>query len=215
MPKRKGAEDEAAADPDKLVRQSAGVYHSADGRFQVQQSDATWFVVDTQQTNELGQELIHGPFASLKQARAAMPGARDVTPLPRTRPRPAEPTPKRKPPPPTWIDRLPESEQTKVRRLIRALEEQGVADAEALVRRDFQAGVPAMVTRLIEARLAAVVDELAGDGREAERAAEIIRRVVEILTAEGSTVRAPLPGWLLIETGREPDPPNRRIRLGD
>src|SRR5687768_10120529 len=67
--------------PDDLVRESAGEYKSGDGRFTVRQSDATWYLVDNEQTNEFGQELMHGPFASLKQAREQLAGARTVKPL--------------------------------------------------------------------------------------------------------------------------------------
>jgi hypothetical protein len=70
----------APADPDSLVRQTAGSYRSGDGRFEIRQSDSSWFLIDTQQTNEFGQELLRGPFASLKAARDQLPGARRVTP---------------------------------------------------------------------------------------------------------------------------------------
>ena len=67
--------------PDDVVRQAAGNYLSGDGRFEVRQSESNWYVVDTAQANEFGQELMHGPFGSLKEATAAIPGARDVKPL--------------------------------------------------------------------------------------------------------------------------------------
>ena len=76
-----------AREPDDLVREAPGSYVSGDERFEVRQSDSTWYVVDRQQTNELGQELMHGPFASMKAARAAMPGARDIKPGGRARDR--------------------------------------------------------------------------------------------------------------------------------
>lgn len=214
MPRKKRDQGDAAADPDSLVRQSAGAYRSADGRFTVEQSDANWFLVDTQQTNELGQELIHGPFATLKQARAAVPGARNVTPLPRTRRRPPAAKPAPKPAPPSWIDRLPEAERAEISRLIAALEREGVADAEALVRRDRQANVPAVVTRLIERRLDELVTEVADSAPERERARALVERVAAVLSGDRPGARQALPGWALVEIGAEPPPPNRRIRLG-
>ena len=64
------------ADPDKLVRQQAGTYRTADERFEIREADVGWFLVDSEQTNEFGQELIQGPFSTLKAVRAALPGAR-------------------------------------------------------------------------------------------------------------------------------------------
>lgn len=77
--------------PDDVIRQEAGSYVSGDGRFEIRQSEADWYLVDTEQTNELGQELMQGPFASLKAAREAMPGARSIKPLLRSQRRPGRP----------------------------------------------------------------------------------------------------------------------------
>lgn len=63
-------------DPNKLTRESAGRYNTADGRFGVQQSSGGWMVVDEEQTNELGLALVRGPFPSLDAARAAIEDAR-------------------------------------------------------------------------------------------------------------------------------------------
>ena len=96
------------AGPDDLVRQEAGNYLSGDERFEIRQSDSAWYVVDRQQTNEFGQELMHGPFGSMKAAKSAMPGARDIKPLLRSVKRPAKAQPPKEPPkpPPSWIDKL-------------------------------------------------------------------------------------------------------------
>jgi len=115
------------------------------------------------------------------------------------------------PPPPSWIDQLPKVDAAAVRKLIGALEHEGIADAEALVRRDREGLLPAVATRLIERRLEAQVGEL--PARERDEALALLRRATEILTAEGSTVTDPLPGWVLVEVGPEPEPPNRRIDL--
>jgi hypothetical protein len=220
--RKKSKKTDEPADPDSLVRQTAGSYLSGDGRFEVRESDSNWFLIDMQQTDEFGQELLQGPFPSLKAVRERMPGARAITPLPRSRPRPAgkaragkapakAATPAPSPPPPTWIDRLPAKEASDVRRLIRAAERERLTDADALVRKDRGGLEPIVATGLIQRRLDALVDDLPKDEREAAR--RLLGRALEILTAEGAGARKPLPGWMLIETGPERDPPNRRIRL--
>lgn len=202
---------------DDLVRETAGNYVSGDGRFEVRQSDSTWYVVDREQTNEFGQELIHGPFGSMKAAKAAVPGARDVRPLlrSRTRPKPAAPKPKPKepkPPPDTWIDRLPREEATEVKRLIRAVEKEGMEDADALVRRDRAGLQPAIAQALLDRRVENAIVELPENERS------VARRVLKRLGATISASEAngdPLPGWALFETGPAREPTKRRLRLGD
>ena len=87
------AQKKAAAppDPNRLVRVSAGRYRSEDERFEVREGGTGWFVTDAQQTNEFGQELVTGPYATLAAVREALPEARRTTlrPLPRTRTRQA------------------------------------------------------------------------------------------------------------------------------
>lgn len=218
MPKRKA---DAPVDPDKLVRQAAGSYRTADDRFEVREAAGEWFLVDTQQSNEFGQELMRGPFETLKAVRAEIPRARETEPAaPSRRPRqpakkPAkrEPTakPKAPPPPPSWIDQLPRNEAARLRRAIRALEEAGVPDAETIVRRDRDGLFPLIATRLIEGRLDSMIEELPAKDRK--RARDVADRVIEILSVEGAKVADPLPGWTLVEVGPEPEPPNRRIDL--
>ena len=215
MPKAKGPA--GPDDPDKLLRQAAGTYRTADGRFEVRGGTASgWFLVDTEQTNDFGQELIQGPFATLADVRAAIPSARStkITPIrplaaPSRRPRKA--TAPKPPPPPSWIEQLPAAEAAAVRRLIRAVEGEGVTDAEALVRRDRDGTGPAIATRIIERRLAAIVDELPERARPGAR--ELIRRATEVLTAEGTAMPKGVPGWSLVEIGPEPEPENRRITI--
>lgn len=82
MPKSRGATP--SGDPDKLQRQAAGTYRTADGRFEVRGgSTAGWFLVDSEQANDFGQELIQGPFATLAAVRGAIPSARStkITPI--------------------------------------------------------------------------------------------------------------------------------------
>jgi hypothetical protein len=207
----------AQDDPDKLLRQAAGTYRSADERFEVRQTDQGWYLVDAEQTDDFGQELVRGPFPTLAAVRTAIPPARSskVVPLPRrvapTGKRGAAKPPKARPrpiaPPPTWIDRLPAAEATEVRRLVRGLEAEGIQKAEQLVQRDREGLLPAVVTQLIQRRLGAILD----GANQSER--ELVARVVALLTADGVAPRDALPGWMLVEIGPEPVPPNRRIGL--
>lgn len=209
---------DAAADPERLVRQQAGTYRTADERFEIREADLGWFLVDSEQTNEFGQELIQGPFATLKAVRAALPGARAAKPAGRPRATPKKAAaatrskePSKPPPPQSWIEQLPKAEATGVRKLIGALEREGIADADALVRRDREGLLPAVAARLIERRLDALVADLPDAEQKAGRA--LVRRAAEVISAEGSTLREPLPGWTLVELGPEAEPPNRRIDL--
>lgn len=218
MPKRK---TDAPADPDKLLRQERGTYHTADGRFEARETAGEWFLVDTEQSNEFGQELIRGPFATLKALRAAIPEARDSKAAP-MKPRPAA-VPKRgakakattEPPkrPPSWIDELPRTESARVRLLIRTLEGAGIENAEALVRRDREGLFPTVAAALIQRRLDALVEDLPEKGRKPAR--DLVRRAAEVLSDAGMGLPEPLPGWSLVELGPEPGPSNRRIVLGE
>jgi hypothetical protein len=201
-------------EPDDLVRVAPGSYVSGDARFEVRQSDSTWYVVDLQQTNELGQELMHGPFPSMKAAREQMPGARDITPLLRSRARPPARSTTRKqappPPKPTWMDKLPSAEGTEVRRLIRTLEQEGMADAEALVRRDHGGLQPAIASALLEGKIAALIDALPEHERALGR--KLMTQIGEVISASDATPGS-LPGWALFETGPGREPTKRRLRI--
>ena len=162
---------DAPADPDKLIRQEAGSYRTADDRFEAREANGGWFLVDTAHTNEFGQELIQGPMSTLKALREAIPAARGAKPAP-IRPKkqagkPARQEPPPPPPPPTWIEGLTATERRDVKRLIGELEAEGITDAEALVRRDRDGLMPVVATALIERRLAGIVED----------APEIVRRV--------------------------------------
>jgi hypothetical protein len=216
MPPKKSKTD-AKADPDGLIRQKAGIYRTADDRFEVRQEGLGWFVLDTAQANEFGQPLIHGPLETMAAVREALPGARKTKALPRktaARGKPARRSaakPEPPPPPPSWIDKLPASEAAEVRKLIRALEREGIPEAEELARRDREGLLPAVAAQLIERRLRALVEELPSKERDTARG--LVRRVAEILSADGTTRGAGLPGWTLVEIGPDGESPNRRIVL--
>jgi GNAT superfamily N-acetyltransferase len=84
VPKKDPAATKQAApvDPDKLVREKAGAYRSADGRFTVEsQASGAWFVVDSGQLDELGMARVLGPFATLDDAKDAISHARSAPPV--------------------------------------------------------------------------------------------------------------------------------------
>lgn len=201
---------DAAPDPDRVIRETAGTYRSEDGRFEIRQGGVGWYLVDSERTNELGQELLHGPFATLKEARDEIPAARKVVQLagPKPRPRKASaPTPP--PPPKTWIDHLPEAEQADVRRLIKAVERAGIADAEGLVKNARGSNEPVIAKALIEVRLSQLIDE--GGAAERNGRRDLVRRVIGILADDGLTLGQSLPRWEVVETDPDRQAP-RRLR---
>lgn len=220
MPKRTA---DPPPDPDRLVRQSAGTYRTEDDRFEVRSGDTGWFVVDSEQTNEFGQELMHGPFATLKAAREAVPGARSpkVTALRRPRPRPRQrkgdeadaPPARRKPR--TWLDDLATADARRARALIRALDRRGFTDADGLVRQDREGFFPVVAARLVEEEVARLVDDWPEATRTEARA--LVARVLAIVTQRGGEVDAPLPGWRLVEVPHDgaAEREERTIELGE
>ena len=224
MAAAKAKKEKSPPGPDDLVRESAGAYRSGDERFRVEKSDVGWYLIDNEQANEFGQQLIHGPLPTLDAVREQIPGARELKPLLRLRPpthkgptprdaakavRPA-PAPPPPPPPVSWIDRLPGKEAADVRRLIRALEREGLADAEELVKRHRDDPSPVIATRLIEQRLRALIDEQPEIDRE--RAQALVREVARILGTGGATVERPAPRWALVEVRDGAELPRTRIR---
>jgi hypothetical protein len=67
----------------RLVRDSAGSYHTPDKRFGVTKEGPSWWARDTKQLDELGQPHVMGPFATLDQVRSAIEAAaqQKVVPL--------------------------------------------------------------------------------------------------------------------------------------
>jgi len=191
--------------PDDLVRASAGNYRSGDDRFEVQKSAQGWYVLDTQHADELGQQLIHGPFSTLDAVRNALPAVRQLKPMPRILPVRRRPAPraKPKPPPRSWIDELPAAEGKRVRQLIGALENKGIEDAEELVRRQLHSDEALIAARLLDARLGAL---LAGRS-EAEQA--LVMQAIELVA--DSAPSDDLPGWSVVEVEAGTRPQGKRI----
>lgn len=179
-----------------MLRQTAGNYLSGDGRFEIRQSDTNWYLVDREQANEFGQELMHGPFSSLKAATAAVPGARDVKPLLKSAKRTPAPArkPKPSPKPRSWLNELSDPDRRSAQALINALEREGLPNPEDVVKRHRNDDA-ALAACVIEHRLATLVDESAAENRAEVRA--IVRRVLEIVAVEGAIATRPLPRWQL------------------
>lgn len=179
MPRTKRAPDDADS---SLTRLGGGRWQTRDERFTIEPQSGTWVVVDAEQTDELGQPLVRGPFRSLAEAKAAIGAARATGPAtspfagrPRRgvsegAPRPAAarrakaaaPAPRamsRTAPAtaePSWLADLGPADRGRARRLIEALERGGVADAESIVRRDLAGGTPALAAVAVKRRLAAL-----------------------------------------------------------
>ena len=75
-------------DKPKLKRETAGRYRSEDGRYVVLQQSGPWWLQDTQQTDELGQPALHGPFASLSEATDAIASLTGATAKPKAKSKP-------------------------------------------------------------------------------------------------------------------------------
>ena len=207
------------SDPDKLIRRAAGVYRTADDRFEVREDGGAWFLVDSEQTNEFGQEVVRGPFPSRKAAGEALAEARQPLPTPIKRPEAparstranASPKPAPPKPPRSWIEQLPPRDASVVRSLIRTLEREGVQNPERIVRRDREGDSPEIAASVIARRLAATVEGFPEEARATAR--EAIRKAVALLTRGGDRVPSPLPGWSLVESGDAPGSSRRRIAV--
>ena len=82
--------------------------------------------------------------------------ARDRTPAPvRATPKPADP------PEPGWLSDLDAATRGRARRLMARLVDDGIDDAEGLVRRDVVGGVPALAAQAIARRLAGLGEDAA------------------------------------------------------
>jgi len=209
-------------------RAEAGRYRSSDERFTISsEGPSRWFITDEQELDELGLARTVGPYDTLDDAKAAADDRRGAVPAASpladrvahggkaekgrgaaARPKPPpEPKPKSAPPPPqTWLDKLEDEDRDaarRARRLISALEDEGIADADALVRRDVLGGQPVVAARL----LARDILEAIGDSSKPQT---VIDAVTEVLGS--SKARRGLPGWKLVERDGPTDEP-RTIRL--
>jgi hypothetical protein len=211
-------------------RAEAGVYRSSDERFAIaSEGPSRWFITDEAERDELGLARTVGPYATLDDAKSAADIRRDQAPeasplaarladggtnavaKPGTKPASAgraraEPSAPPPPPPKTWLDKLADDDRTAARRakrLIAALEDEGITDADALVRRDLIGNQPAVATRLLAREILAAV----GKATKAET-------VLDAILGALATSRAGrgLPGWELVERDG-PTGEARTIRL--
>ncbi len=206
-------------------RAEAGVYQSSDERFSIRsEGPSRWFITDEEQHDEFGLARTVGPFDTLDEAKAAADALRDEAPAAspladrlakgarpasgkRGKEKPPAEEPKPPPPPPrTWLDKLEDDDREaarRARRLIAALEEEGIEDADALVRRDITGNQPVVAARLLAREILAAVGT-------ATKPDSVIEAVVEVLGS--SKVRRGLPGWELVERDGPADS-TRVIRL--
>ena len=141
------------------------------------------------------------------------------------------PPPPAPPPPKSWLETLADQDREaarRARRLIGALEEAGVADADALVRRDVVGNQPVVAARLLAVEVVraieaatrpAALDRLAKSLPAADRATARPRlaatAAVEAVLAilGGAKAQRDLPGWRLVERDGPPGE-EREISLG-
>lgn len=184
------------ADKDEgLKRLGGGRWQTRDERFTIEPQSGTWVVVDGEQSDDLGLPLVRGPFGSLRDAKAAIDGARGSKPAEsplaarakELRGRPPARTPAKtpaergkkakrdepeEPAEPRWLQDLAPDARRRARSLIDRLTEAGAPDPEGTARRDIVGEVPAVAAF-------AAVRALAGLGGDATPAA------VARLLAEG------------------------------
>jgi hypothetical protein len=207
-------------------RAEAGVYQSSDERFSIQsEGPSRWFITDGQQQDELGLARTVGPYDTLDAAKAAAEALRDQAPASSplagklakdgatpsrgkgSKAKPEATQPKPPPPPPrTWLDKLEDDDREAARharRLIAALEAEGIEDADELVQRDITGKQPVVAARLLAREILAAV----GTSTKSE---SVIESVVQALGS--SKVRRGLPGWELVERDGPTDE-ERVIRL--
>jgi hypothetical protein len=212
-------------------RVEAGRYRSSDERFTLaSDGGGRWFVTDEAELDDLGLARTIGPFATLDAAKAATGDLRSrpattsplaarlaetasrsrraVTGRAATRATRRDAPPQPAPPPRTWLDDLADRDPEAARRahrLLDALAEAGLADADALVRRDTLGDTPAIAARLLARDLVTAVARL-----QNPRPADVVEAVAAVLA--GPPTRDGLPGWELVERAG-PGGRMRRLRL--
>lgn len=211
-PKRKN-QAATSADPDRLARQPDGSYRSTDGRFGVEQANGSWFVADHEMADDFGQPRVIGPIASLKLAKDAIPRLREG-PIPLRRPikqskkRKASASASASAPPPkpeTWLDRLPADARKRAEKLVRALEREGIPDAEGVAREEIErrgSDPRPLARRILEHRLEAL-----------DKGPEVAREAARVLTQAGARTGRDLPGWALVAVEADGTLTDRRIEL--
>jgi len=113
---------------------------------------------------------------------------------------PPKPEPKSEPPPePRWIADLSPRDRGRARRLIEALTEAGVRDAENIVRQDLTGGVPTVARAAIADELAALLPSSGDEARAIERIVVKLLATLDHGGAEELGVR-----WRLVDGDDRP-----------
>ena len=108
----------------------------------------------------------------------------------------------------TWLDELEDKDRAMARtarRMIDALDREGIADADSLVRRDVLGNEPIVATRLLARDVLAAID-----GLKDTSPAKVAAAVADVLAS--SKHRTALPGWRLVEQD-SPTHETRGLRL--
>ena len=211
MPTQKQAK-ESADDLDALKRLPDGGYRSGDGRFTVEQANGSWFLADHEMADDFGQARVIGPLATLKDVRVAIPRLRSE-PIPLRKPiKQAAAKAKAAPPPKpeTWLDRLGADDRRRAERIVRALEKEGLTDADSLAQRliEGRSDAAAVARRLLEARLDGLLADAKGDARA------VVDAVVQLMAGGGARTARDLPGWALVAVEADGSITEDRIDLG-
>ncbi len=138
---------------------------------------------------------------ALKGGKTSIPPRGAQSDVPQPEPEPA-------PPKRTWLDDLEDRDKAAARtarRMIDALEKEGIDDADSLVRRDVLGNEPLVVTRLIARDVLAAIAKL-----DDATPTEIAAAVADVLAS--SKRRANLPGWRLVERD-SPSGVDRGLRI--
>ena len=205
------AKADRSADPDKLVRRSAGEYRTADERFSVEQANGQWFIADQQVADDFGQPRVAGPFATLNEVKAAIPKVRSgPTPLQKPLPQ-GERRSKEKPAPKpeTWLDRLSPDDRRRAQRIMKTLEKERFRDAEKVAEAVLEGRTRGLAERLLRARVERLLDESDAD----ETARRLVTDATRILSRDGGRIGPDLPGWVLVETDDDGSPTRDAIEL--
>ncbi|MEP7082561.1 MAG: hypothetical protein ABI841_06245, partial [Chloroflexota bacterium] len=112
--------------------------------------------------------------------------------------------------PMTWLDLLTAADRRRAQRMIDALGELGLPDAEDVARVRMEGKSDRrLARRLVQARLDRLLDEAGAD----EDARRLVGEAVKALTSGGGGIGRDLPGWALFETDPDGSATGRQIDL--
>ena len=210
--KSKKPAKQSADDPDALKRLPDGGYRSGDGRFTVNQANGSWFLADHEMADDFGQPRVIGPMATLKDARVAIPRLR-AEPIPLRKPikqPPAKAKAAPAPKPETWLDGLEADDRKRAERIVRALEKEGLADADAVAQSFVEGKVDTtrVAARVLRARLDALLADADGDVRT------LVDEVLKLVADSGGRTARDLPGWALVGVDADGTLTEDRLDIG-